>query len=95
MSIILFETVRSNLISQISPLPSEAHLAVAGEGGVVKQEVGTKEEDNGVKHTQACPVEEDGPAEERVLRYVPVEEKYASAMDHTSLTCPKSSGKSP
>lgn len=50
---------------------SEAHLAVAGEGGVVKQEVGTEEEDDGVEHTQARPVEEDGPAEEGVLRYVP------------------------
>lgn len=49
----------------------EAHLAVAGEGGVVKQEVGTEEEDDGVEHTQARPVEEDGPAEEGVLCYVP------------------------
>lgn len=49
---------------------AEAHLAVAGEGGVIEQEVGTKEEDDGVKQTQARPVEEDGPAEEGVLCYV-------------------------
>lgn len=55
-----------------------AHLAVAGEGGVVKQEVGTEEEDDGVEHTQARPVEEDGPAEEGVLRYVPAAGKDAS-----------------
>lgn len=56
-----------------SPLSRvEAHLAVAGEGGVVKQEVGTEEEDDGVEHPQARPVEEDGPAEEGVLRDVPV-----------------------
>lgn len=49
---------------------TEAHLAIAGEGGVVKQEVGTKEEGNSVKHTQACPVQENRPAKEGVLRYV-------------------------
>ena len=48
-----------------------AHLAVAGEGGVVKQEVGTEEEDDGVEHPQARPVQEDGPAEEGVLGDVP------------------------
>lgn len=41
----------------------EAHLAVAGEGGVIKQKVGTKEEDNSIKHSQACPIQEDRPAE--------------------------------
>lgn len=50
---------------------TDAYLAIAGEGGVVKQEVGTKEEDNGVKHAEACPVQEDRPAEEGVLSYVP------------------------
>lgn len=62
----------------------EAHLAVAGEGGVVKQEVGTEEEDDGVKHTEARPVEEDGPAEERVLRYVPVAEKVQRRLEAVS-----------
>ncbi len=52
-------------------IETEAHLAIAGEGGVVKQEVGTKEEDNSVKHTQARPIQEDRPAEEGVLCYVP------------------------
>lgn len=51
----------------------EAHLAIAGEGGVIKQKVGTKEEDNGIKHPQACPIQEDRPTEEGVLRYVPTE----------------------
>lgn len=51
----------------------EAHLAIAGEGGVIKQKVGTKEEDNSIKHPQACPIQEDRPAEEGVLRYVPTE----------------------
>lgn len=50
---------------------TETHLAIAGECGVVKQEVGTKEEDNSIKHTQACPIQEDRPAEEGVLCYVP------------------------
>lgn len=50
---------------------AEAHLAIAGEGGVVEQEVGTEEEDDRVKHTQACPVQEDRPTEEGVLRDVP------------------------
>ncbi|TNN37922.1 hypothetical protein EYF80_051919 [Liparis tanakae] len=48
-----------------------AHLAIAGEGGVVEQEVGTKEEDDGVEHAEARPVQEHGPAEERVLPHVP------------------------
>lgn len=51
-----------------------AHLAIAGEGGVVEQEVSTEEEDNSIKHAQARPVQEDRPAEERVLRYVPEKE---------------------
>lgn len=53
-------------------IETEAYLAIAGEGGVVKQEVGTKEEDNCIKHTQARPIEEDRPAEEGVLCYVPM-----------------------
>lgn len=48
-----------------------AHLAIAGESGVVEEKVGTKEEDDGVEHTQACPIHEDRPAEEGVLCYVP------------------------
>ena len=55
---------------------TEAHLAIAGEGGVVKQEIGTKEEDNSIKHTQARPVQEDGPAEKGVLGYVSEREGY-------------------
>lgn len=51
--------------------PPQTHLAVAGESGVVEEKVGTEEEDDGVEHTQACPVHEDRPAEEGVLCYVP------------------------
>lgn len=49
----------------------QTHLAIAGESGVVEEKVGTKEEDDGVEHTQACPIHEDRPAEEGVLCYVP------------------------
>lgn len=52
-------------------LSQQSHLAIAGESGVVEEKVGTKEEDDGVKHTQACPIHEDRPAEEGVLCYVP------------------------
>ena len=54
---------------------AQAHLAIAGEGGVVEQEVGTKEEDNGAKNAQARPIEEDRPAQQGVLRYVPERER--------------------
>lgn len=63
---------------------TETHLAIAGEGGVVKQEVGTEEEDDGVKHTQACPVEEDRPAEEGVLGNVPETNRHKQACYHGS-----------
>lgn len=53
------------------PALPQTHLAIAGESGVVKQEVGTKEEDDGVEYAQARPIHEDGPAEEGVLCYVP------------------------
>jgi len=46
------------------------YLSVAGEGGVVKQEVDPEEHHNGVVHTQDGPVYEDGPAQQRVLRDV-------------------------
>lgn len=61
-------------------IETEPHLAIAGESGVVKQEVGTEEEDNSVKHTQARPIDEDGPAKEGVLRYVPEEDGRRRAM---------------
>lgn len=71
---------------KISPLPSEnteveAHLTVAGEGGVVEQKVGTEEEDNGVKHAEACPVQEHRPAEEGVLRYVSEESEKTKHLE--------------
>lgn len=59
----------------------QTHLAVAGESGVVEEKVGTEEEDDGVKHTQACPIHEDRPAEEGVLCYVP----DASPQENTSV----------
>lgn len=49
----------------------QTHLAIAGESGIVEEKVGTKEEDDGIEHTQACPIHEDRPAEEGVLCYVP------------------------
>lgn len=49
---------------------TDAHLAIAGEGGIVKQEVGTKEEDNSIKDTQARPVQEHRPAQQGVFCYV-------------------------
>lgn len=54
---------------------ARAHLSVTGEGGVVEQEVGTKEEDTGVEQAQARPVEEHGPAQESILSYVPETER--------------------
>lgn len=69
---------------------TEAYLAVAGEGGVVKQEVGTEEEDNSIKHTQACPVEKDRPAEEGVLRNVPEKNtEWQRTLGTTAITCTK------
>lgn len=61
----------STVLTAFCDADAEAHLAIAGEGGVVEQEVGTEEEDDCVKHTQARPVQEDGPTEEGVLRNVP------------------------
>lgn len=43
------------------------YLSVAGEGGVVKQEVSTKEHHNGVIHAQDGPIYEGGPPQQRVL----------------------------
>lgn len=60
-----------------------AHLAIAGEGGVVKQEVGTKEEDNSIKYTQACPVQENRPAQEGVFCYV--SERKTVLVQHSNL----------
>lgn len=48
------------------------YLSVAGEGGVVKQEVSTEEHHDGVVHTQESPVNEDGPPQQRVLSNVSV-----------------------
>lgn len=44
-----------------SPWQQHPYLSIAGEGGVVKQEVSTKEEDNSVKQAQEGPVDEDRP----------------------------------
>lgn len=65
------------------------HLAVAGEGGVVKQKVGTKEEDDGVKYAQACPIHEDRPAEEGVLCYVPDVRTHEETSVTSPTRCPK------
>lgn len=43
------------------------YLSIAGEGGVVKQEVGTKKHHNSIVDTQDGPVDEDGPSQQRVL----------------------------
>lgn len=51
---------------------TEAYLAVAGEGGVVKQEVSTKEHHNGIINAQDCPVYEGGPPQQRVLSNISV-----------------------
>lgn len=51
------------------------YLSVAGEGGVVKQEVGPEEHHQGVIHTQESPIYEDGPAQQRVLSDIP-EDKH-------------------
>lgn len=51
------------------------YLSVAGEGGVVKQEVGTEEHHDGIVNTQDGPVDEDGPPQQRVLGDVSIEKK--------------------
>lgn len=46
------------------------YLSVAGEGGVVKQEVGAEKHHDSVVDAQDGPVDEDGPPQQRVLRDV-------------------------
>lgn len=53
-------------------IETEAHLAIAGEGGVVKQEVSTKEHHDGVIYPQDSPIYEDGPPQQRVLSNISV-----------------------
>lgn len=51
------------------------YLSVAGEGGVVKQEVGAEKHHDSVVDAQDGPVDEDGPPQQRVLRDVSEERK--------------------
>lgn len=53
-------------------MDARRYLSVAGEGGVVKQEVNTEEHHNGVVNAQEGPVNEGGPAQQRVLSDVSV-----------------------
>lgn len=63
----------------------QAHLSIAGEGCVVKQEVGTKEEDDCIEHTQTRPVQKNRPFEEGVLCNVPDREKQSILLPHLIL----------
>lgn len=51
------------------------YLSVAGEGGVVKQEVGAEKHHDSVVDAQDGPVDEDAPPQQRVLRDVSEERK--------------------
>lgn len=51
------------------------YLSVAGEGGVVKQEVGAEKHHDSIVDAQDGPVDEDGPPQQRVLRNVSEERK--------------------
>lgn len=66
---------------------TQAHLSVAGEGGVVEQEVGTKEEDDGVEHAQTRPVQEDRPAKQGVLSYIPEKHRNTQRETNRGKTC--------
>lgn len=62
------------------------YLSVAGEGGVVKQEVSTEKHHDGIIYTQDGPVYKDGPLQQRVLRNVS-EEKHNIKANSVSESC--------
>lgn len=53
------------------PRRQKPHLTIAGEGCVVKQEVSTEEEHDGVEDSQEGPVDEDPPPQQGVFGDVP------------------------
>lgn len=66
--------VKKKNILNTSKLPAACvcYLSIAGEGGVVKQEVSTKEHHNRIIYTKYGPINEDGPPQQRVLSNISV-----------------------
>lgn len=75
-------------LSELKGLSSayRCYLSVAGEGGVVKQEVSTEKHHDGIIYTQDGPVYKDGPLQQRVLRNVS-EEKHNIKANGASESC--------
>lgn len=59
------------------------YLSVAGEGGVIEQEVGAEKHDDGVVNAQNGPVYKGGPSQQRVLGNISAEKREISGKCNT------------